>query len=120
MRALANVTGIFSLTLFMTACVSYEASRNSASGSFADRAILDRIVPGETTSSWLIQQTGEPDTIQQTSLDVEVWQYSSVTQSTTRVRALPLVAVQLSDQTRTVFHFEIKDEVVTQFWREQL
>ena len=119
MQALKTTT-LFLITALASSCVSYEREQNLISGSMTDQSVLQHITPGVTTSDWWLIHAGEPDRVEDTGNGEQLWTYSSVTQSQTKVRALPLVAVKLQDEQQTLYRFSVQDSVVTRMSQQRL
>ncbi len=120
MQTLIKTGSVIASCLLLSACLSYTSDQMARSGSLTDHSLLMQIVPGETSAAWLVARTGDPESIQVNEDGAELWRYSSVTQSKTKVRALPLVAVELNRERQKVFHFKVEGEVITHFWEEAL
>lgn len=120
MHTLIKTGTVAASCLLLSACLSFTSDQTATSGSLTDHTLLMQIVPGETSAAWLIRRTGAPESVRTSDDGAELWRYSSVTQSMTQVRALPIVAVKLNREKQKVFHFKVEDEVITQFWEEAL
>ena len=119
MRAL-RFTMLLLTAALATSCVSYEREQAFVSGSLKDQTVLQRITPGITTSDWLLTHAGEPDAIDQMSHGEQLWTYSSITHSQTKVRALPLLAIKLRDEQQVLYQFSVKDSVVTRVSQQRV
>ncbi len=111
-------TALITSCLVLGGCVSYHSERDRVDADIPDLSALQQITPGETTTDWLVAHFGQPSAVRRPSDAIAVWQYQNVSRSTTRVRALPLFAVELEDQSRTVYHFEIENNYVVRFWQD--
>ncbi len=111
-------TALFLSCLALAGCVSYQSERERVDADIPDMSALQQITLGETTTDWLVAQFGQPSAVRRPSDAIAIWQYQNVSRSTTRVRALPLFAVELKDQSRTVYHFEIENDYVVRYWKD--
>ena len=106
------------LCLNLGACVSYKSNTEANSTPIPGTLWMAHMVPGETPSGWLIEQFGYPDKVTHASATSSVWQYENVQQRSKEIRALPLFAVELIDVERTLYNFEIVDDRVARYWRQ--
>ena len=104
--------------LTLSGCVRYQSERERVNAEIPDTRALQKITPGETTADWLLAEFGQPSAVHRPGGNIAIWQYQNVSHSRTRVRALPLFAVELHDQARTVYHFEIENNYVVRFWKD--
>lgn len=109
---------ILALSLSLSGCISYQSERERVDADIPDMNYLQEITLGETTSDWLLKQFGQPSAVRRPSDSVAVWQYENVERSTTKVRALPLFAVELKDLNRTVYLFEIENDYIVRYWKD--
>lgn len=115
-----KTTTVILATLLVSACVSYEREQHFVTGSLTNLSLLSHISPGETTTDWLLIHAGKPEFIAEGHNGEQRWTYSSQTRSQTKVRALPLVAVRLQDEQKTLYHFAVRDSVVTSVSQERV
>lgn len=106
------------MSLALSGCVGYETHVEASQTAVPGSLWMSHLVPGETPSSWLIEQFGYPVKVTHTDEQTAVWQYENVYYRSKRVRALPLFAMELNDTERTVHNFEITDDRVTRYWRQ--
>ena len=118
MTALTRLTLTLTTCAALTGCISYETHRESKGVGLPDPAMLDTVELGETTSAWLREQLGDPDSVRVPSESVRVWQYENVDQASTRLRAFPLFTFSLSDEVRTVYHFAIENDRIVKYWKD--
>ena len=110
---------ILTLSVFcLSGCLSYSAERGIVEQTIASPILLEQIEPGVTTTNWLVDQFGQPQAVRSTGEATQVWQYENVTRSATSVRALPLLAIDLSSADKVTYNFEIADELIVKYWQE--
>lgn len=113
-----RAASLVATTTLIAGCISYQSERERVDADIPDTAALAAITLGETTADWLVEQFGHPSAVRRPSATVAIWQYENVKRSTTRMRALPLFAVELSDTDRTVYHFEVENDFIVRFWKD--
>ena len=118
--AWTRAVSILALGLGLSGCISYQSEHERIDADIPDLDHLQEITLGQTTSSWLVEQFGRPSAVRRTSDDITVWQYENTERSTTRVRALPLFAVELKDLSRTTYLFEIENDYIVRFWKDAI
>ena len=111
---------ILATSLSLSGCISYQSQRERIDADIPDMRFLQEITLGETTSDWLLNQFGQPSVVRRPSDTVAVWQYENVERSMTRVRALPLFAVERNDLNRTAYLFEIENDYIVRYWQDDL
>lgn len=104
----------------LTGCVSYKSEKQTSDADIPDLSFLNQITLGETRTGWLIEQFGHPSAVRRPNEDAAVWQYENVTRSSTQVRALPLFAVELKNLSRTIYNFEIENDYVVRYWKDDI
>ena len=115
----AWMRALFALvSINLAGCVSYESERQRIDADIPDMSTLQQISLGETTTEWLVAEFGQPSAVRRPSEAIAVWQYQNVTSSMTRVRALPLFAMEMKDQSRTVYNFEIENNYIVRYWKD--
>ncbi len=118
--AWTRAVSILALSLGLSGCISYQSEQERIDADIPDMEHLQEITLGQTTSEWLLEQFGPPSAVRRPSETVAVWQYENVERSTTRVRALPLFAVELKDLNRTMYLFEIENDYIVRYWKDAL
>ncbi len=114
----AKLVLVMASAVFLSGCISYESHRESATGPAPNASLLAMIELGETPTAWLLEQFGDPDAVRRPADDTRIWQYETLSNQTTRVRAFPLFSVKMSDEVRQVYNFEIENDRVVKYWQE--
>ena len=104
---------------WLTGCISYQSDTERANQAIPHRGILNEIQLGSTTSSWLLDQFGPPQAVRRPDAEKFVWQYQNIATSKKTIRALPLLAISLTDSHTTVYNFEVQNDYVVRYWQEQ-
>ena len=112
--------GLLLATCLLPACIGYRSSSQAVSHDIPDVRVLKSIELGTTTTSWLLERLGEPIAVRHSAQDKAVWQYENLSSAVREVRALPVFALQMESQIRTVYNFQIENERVTRVWQERL
>ena len=109
------------LSLLLSGCISYSTDTQLVTEQLQDKSLLSSIRPGETSVTWLVERWGHPNAVRDGGDGASrVWQYEDLAHSTTAVRALPLFAVELKKQSRTVYNFAVENDTIVRFWASQL
>ena len=114
MKGICSIA-LAAITLLSAGCISYHTERGIVSSDLSDPSLIDAVVPGATGADWLSTRLGEPTRIVEDGA-ATIWTYHRTAESSTRVRALPLLAVSVRKQTHTTYHFEIEEGVVQRYW----
>ena len=110
-----QISTVFAAVL-LSGCVSYTANQDSVRVDVPSDQFLQQVTLGETTTDWLVQQLGQPTAVRQPGQHQSVWQYENVLSKTTKVRAFPLFALNMTHQHRTLYNFAVENNYVVRYW----
>ena len=100
----------------LSGCISYTSETGNVRQSIPDSGTLNEVQLGQTTTAWLLEQFGQPQAVRRPSETSAVWQYENVARSERSIRALPLLAIEMSAEEVTAFNFEIENEYIVRYW----
>lgn len=105
--------------LALSGCVSSHSDVTYGSTGPAVRGdTLRQIKVGRTTKEWLLGTLGEPSRTSGTSDGTEVLTYVYTKKVDSRFDFCPFLDTHDRREEQTVYVFELKDGVVTKFWKE--
>ena len=113
-RTLAALVAGFMLS----GCISYKSETNALSQAIVEDSVLREIELGKTTTDWLLEKFGAPQAVRRPAHSISVWQYENVLSSKKSMRALPLIAITLEDSVATVYNFEVENNFVVKYWKD--
>lgn len=100
------------VALALSGCISYESDGHSSYNS------ISQIRKGHTTTAWLRENLGQPDSRHETESGTEIWHYEFDEREKTRVSLLLVFSVKTENRSSREFFFEINDNIVQDYWRE--
>lgn len=106
------------LLLSLSGCISYKSERNTLTQAIPAESVLAEVQLGTTTSDWLLEQLGPPQAVRRPDHDTYIWQYENVATSRKAIRALPLLAITLEDSHATVYNFEVENNYIVKYWKD--
>lgn len=109
------------LVLFtLGGCISGRTNiKYGPNGPPAGSKTLKRIKVGKTTKAWLLSTLGQPSSESQTPEGTEVLKYHYVRKVDSSFEIEPFLDFDDEKEEHTTFYFEIKDGIVTRFWKDK-
>ena len=117
-RKLLSYTLLAILFGHLAGCISYSSDQTQEALDVPHPTLLAQIQLGETPSQWLRDHLGEPSSVRLPSETQSVWQYENTQHTRTRVRALPLLAIETNRRQRTIFNFAIERNRIVRYWQD--
>jgi len=103
----------------VTGCVVYRNNTHyGEKGKPVSSRTLDQIECGATTKDWVVATLGEPSQQSQAGEGVEVLEYRYSRKKDNQFLILPFVIINDEGENIQTLHFEIRNGVVTNFWKE--
>ena len=118
MKAISKFVLGPALALSLAGCISYRSEQGTVSKAIEDTGVLQNVELGKTTTDWLVAHFGQPQAVRRPSEGIAVWQYENVHKHSRKVRALPLLSIDLTEEERELFHFEVENDYIVRYWRE--
>ena len=121
-KALKNVCIVICLFvwLIMGGCVSSETDISYGSkGPAVGHETLRQIEVGKTTKDWLLATLGEPSSQNKTPEGMEILRYCYTKKVDREFELFLLLDLDDKKEQNTTLYFELKDGIVTKFWKEK-
>ncbi len=104
------------ISLIITGCISAHSDiKYGRNGPPAGRQVLRQIQDGLTSKSWLISLLGEPSEIFGTPDGSQILKYHYLKKVDNSLSIDPFFCVGEKKEERTIFYFEVRDGIVTNF-----
>jgi len=87
------------------------------SGIVPNESVLSKIKPGETTKAWVLATLGDPAATYSSQDATENMKYEYVENLHNKISLLGLLTAKEDVKVRHTLCFELKDDVVTKFWK---
>ena len=108
------------LLICLSGCVSYTSDQQIVQQRVPSETPLIEILPGQTSTNWLLEKLGEPDAVRPGRGHETVWQYENIHHQATTLRAFPLLGLHAEEQQVTTFNFAVEHDVIVRYWKEML
>ena len=106
--------------LIVGGCVSGRTDISYGSqGPAVGRETLKKVKTGETTKEWLVSTLGEPSSESGTPEGIEILKYCYTKKIDSSFAISPFLDLDNKKEEHTTLYFELKDGVVTKFWKEK-
>jgi outer membrane protein assembly factor BamE (lipoprotein component of BamABCDE complex) len=103
----------------LTGCMIYSGDVSyGEKGRAPSESTLDQVECGKTTKDWVITTLGEPSGQGTAKNGVEVLEYRYTRKKDNNFVLLPFVFINDEGESRQTLYFEIRDDVVQNFWKE--
>lgn len=96
--------------VLLTGCISYQADHGHGEH-FSD------VHPDSTTVSWLLENLGTPESVNETSSGTEIWHYKQEEEEETDVSLFIIFDFSNSTKRTRNHFFEIEEGVVIKAWQ---
>ena len=108
-----RMASLVCLPLFLAACISYQSDSSHGYHQFS------HVQEGETTTGWLLDHYGSPNSVNETSSGTEIWHYEVEEAEDTDVSLF--IVFDFSSTTRRTrnFFFEVDGGIVQKAWRSE-
>ena len=104
----------------LSGCISGRTNiKYGPNGPPAGSATLKQIKVGETSKAWLLSTLGGPSSESKTPDGTEILKYNYVKKVDSSFAVSPFLDLDDEKEEHTTFYFEIKDGVVTNFWKDK-
>ena len=111
--SMAKSASLLLLAFATAGCISYQSDSSHGHHQFS------HVHVGETTSRWLLDHYGSPNSVNETSSGTEIWHYEVEEAEDTDVSLF--IVFDFSSTTRRTrnFFFELDEGVVQKAWRSE-
>jgi hypothetical protein len=113
---------IFYLVIFLVVggCISGRTDVTyGTNGPAVSSRTLKMVKIGETSKEWLYGTLGDPTNESRTPDGTEILRYEYNKKVDSSFEINPFLDLDDKKEVRTVYYFELKDGVVTRFWKEK-
>lgn len=100
------------LSIVLTGCISYESDGSNR----GER--ISEVRKGSTSSSWLSEYLGRPESRHTTDSGSEIWHYEFDEREKTRVSLFLVFRVKTENRSSRDYYFEVRDGVVEDYWQD--
>lgn len=111
MVAVVKVTPLLVVAFLLSGCISYQSDSTHDRHNFSD------VHPGETTTGWLLDHFGSPQSVNETASGSEIWHYEMEETEDTDVSLFIIFDFSNTTSRTRNFFFEVDEGVVTKSWR---
>jgi len=102
--------------LSSTSCIMSWDHEHEYTHTAFDRDDADKIVIGSTSSEWIVDTFGEPDSRLTRDDGGELWKYENRGNRDVRFFMFPIIDVDVKTDQRETLSISIQDEVVIDYW----
>jgi len=114
-----RLTGVAIMCMALMSCLFVVDSKQTAARTQWHDEGRERIVAGQTESSWVRTTFGAPDRVSTYDDGTEVWRYRNSSSSESRVGLFLLFRINIDREEVETLALEIRDGVVTDHWVER-
>ena len=113
MAKMAKIATMLLISFVVTGCISYQSDTAHGHHEFS------QVHEGETTTGWLLDHYGSPNSVNETSAGTEIWHYEMEESEDTDVSLF--IVFDFSSTTRRTrnFFFEVHGGIVKKAWQSE-
>lgn len=111
--------GVVMMLSSCSGCILNVTSHTSRSGELVPLRLIDRLIIGETTKEWVIENFGPPSTYIAGTSGKETLRYEALEKERDHVNMLLIIDVNDSKVTEHVLTVEFKDGILEDYYQEE-
>ena len=105
------------LALLTSGCLVTSHSDQKRSGNYVSDSTLNQIEPHRTSASWVCATLGTPSSVDKPDEQTEIWKYRYTERRNSSGAVFLLFAGDDSKETTGTVFVEVRQGVVTRYWR---